>query len=277
MDRRKALSLIHIARKDLALDDGTYRALLERVTKHRSAADCGDAQLMTVLDEFKRLGWQPVSKAKRSGATPCHNSPLAGKIRALRRSLYYLGELRDSSEQALAHFVDHTTGVARLEWLTPKHADQAIDALKGWCKRVGFVEPDAARLRAINFGRRGAGLAEASGGHAAKITLVERQWELLIELGAMRYGGFANIGTFLMRNHGCSAARWLDAANADRCIERLGAWIRTTKSNSKSNNGSDSRGHVDRPSEPSPAASGPPVGDNPKPDTSTPNSDSGAL
>jgi len=230
MDRRKALSLIHIARKDLALDEDTYRALLHRVTGTVSGADCTDGQLMRVIDEFRRLGWQAVAKPKRPGTMPRHDSPLAGKIRALWLSLFHLGEITDPSEKALVAFVRNTVQVEALAWLSPADADRVIDALKGWCKRVGFVQPDAARLRDINFGRRGASLPEASPGHAAKITLVERQWELLTEMGAMRYGIFANIGTFLMKNYGCSAPRWLAAENADRCIERLGAWIRKTKS-----------------------------------------------
>lgn len=56
--RARDLKLIHAAARQLAWDEDTYRAVLERVTGKTSAADLNPRQRKQVLDEFSRLGWQ---------------------------------------------------------------------------------------------------------------------------------------------------------------------------------------------------------------------------
>ena len=53
MTRRAAVVKVQIARRDLGLDEDTYRAMLTRITGQSSASDCTDAQLGVVLDELK--------------------------------------------------------------------------------------------------------------------------------------------------------------------------------------------------------------------------------
>lgn len=57
--RNRDLKRIHTGRKFLCLDDDTYRALLERVTGKRSAADLDAKQRRAVIDELWRLGFKP--------------------------------------------------------------------------------------------------------------------------------------------------------------------------------------------------------------------------
>lgn len=57
-ERRGMLAKVHIARKALAILDADYRALMERLTGHRSAKDCDDRQLATLIAEFERMGWR---------------------------------------------------------------------------------------------------------------------------------------------------------------------------------------------------------------------------
>ena len=57
MTRRAAVVKVQIARKELGLDEDTYRAMLERITGLTSSADCTDDQLGDVLDEMKAKGW----------------------------------------------------------------------------------------------------------------------------------------------------------------------------------------------------------------------------
>ncbi len=56
--RTRDLKLIHIAKRQMAWDDNTYRAILERITGNASAADLNAKQRSAVIDEFVRLGWK---------------------------------------------------------------------------------------------------------------------------------------------------------------------------------------------------------------------------
>lgn len=57
--RARDLKLIHAARRQMAWDETTYRAILERVTGKASAADLSAKERKQVLDDFARLGWKP--------------------------------------------------------------------------------------------------------------------------------------------------------------------------------------------------------------------------
>ena len=115
-NRRALLSRVHIARKELALAEDSYRAVLHRVTGHDSAAACTEAQLRAAIAEFGRLGWQP--KTKR----PLSKKPHVRFIWALRS------------------FVQRQTGVTDPEWLDAPAAKKVIEALKAWQRRVDAAE-----------------------------------------------------------------------------------------------------------------------------------------
>lgn len=239
-DRRAALAKVHIAAKALALDDGTYRALLRRVTGKESARDMDDGELGRVIEELKRLGWRDPGfrrgRTTRAGGRPLAAGAQAAKIRALWLDLYHLGEVEDSSEEALARFVERTAGVAALQWLDPRSADKAIRALRGWLKRVGFEAPTAERVRRVDEWRAAAALQAGGYRLALKVALLEAQWQRLRAAGALRHGEFAHLGTWL-RRHGVAAAHFLDERRADRAIEELGEWVRRARRESK--NGDD--------------------------------------
>lgn len=225
--RKKLLARVHIAQKDMALDDGTYRALLERVTGARSSTNLTTSQLDQVIAEFKRLGWADAKgRPARAGKRPMADAPMASKIRALWLNLYHLGELRDPSEDALAAFVAKETGVDALHWLKTEDADVAIRALQGWLDRVGYKRVSAERIRGINHARRNAGMPAEAAGFAFKVALIETQWKQLIGLGAMATGDNARLDTWLAKNYGVSSPAYLSPAQADAAIEELGRWVR---------------------------------------------------
>ena len=60
------LAKVHIAKKQMALEDADYRAVIERVVHHSSAADCTDAELHVLLTEFQRLGWKETGQRRTS-------------------------------------------------------------------------------------------------------------------------------------------------------------------------------------------------------------------
>jgi phage gp16-like protein len=167
---RAMIAKIHVAAKDMALADDTRRALMFRMTGKTSSADMDAAQLDKVLGEFKRLGW----KAKPRGATKAQpvgrrpaDTPIAGKARAMWISLFKLGVVRNSSEQALEAFAKRQLKVAALQWADPAHTFRLIEALKAMAEKAGWSQ-DVGQLEGAEAGRllqaRLDGLLEARAG-----------------------------------------------------------------------------------------------------------------
>ena len=93
-NRQRLIRLIHVAKRDLSMDDDTYRAILLRFGKKASSADLTIPELEKVLEHLKRSGFKVRSKAKPAQAKP--SRPLAQdgeskKIRALWLFLHELG------------------------------------------------------------------------------------------------------------------------------------------------------------------------------------------
>ncbi|MER2558846.1 MAG: regulatory protein GemA [Candidatus Competibacter denitrificans] len=82
--RTRDLKLIHIAKKQMAWDENTYRAILERITGKASAAELNAQQRNAVIDEFVRLGWKIKSHKshRKPGAVPEDRQRLVWKIGA---------------------------------------------------------------------------------------------------------------------------------------------------------------------------------------------------
>lgn len=135
-DRRMLLAKIHIAKKDLGMEDDDYRALLSRVTGKSSSKDLKESQMIELLDEMKKLGFKgaPGKGVKRSDP---EDDPQARKIRAMWLTLHQMGEVQDGGEESLRKFCKRVAGIDHLKWLSGKEADEIIKALRGWIKRKG--------------------------------------------------------------------------------------------------------------------------------------------
>ena len=139
-DRRALLARVHIARKEMALDEIAYRALLLRVMGQESAADATDAQLTRVLAEMTRLGWKPKSGRRLS------QRPDIRMIHAIWTDIRRLicdGSLDFDADQALRTFVARQTksqknpaGITSPEWLRGADVTKVIEGLKGWRARL---------------------------------------------------------------------------------------------------------------------------------------------
>lgn len=155
MTRRAAVVKVQIARRDLGLAEDDYRSILERLTGRTSSADCSDAELGRVLDEFKAKGWKPkvVAGGRRSPADQAAiakkpyrsrhaaaDHPAAKKARALWLSLWNLGEVRDPSEAALEAFARRQLKVERLQWADQGMTYKLIEALKAMAERAGWSQ-----------------------------------------------------------------------------------------------------------------------------------------
>lgn len=127
--RNQQLSKIHIAKKDLGLDDETYRALLSRITGQSSAKDLSPLLVAKVLQEFERLGWQP--KQGRAKPKPAADkAKLVSKIEAQLAEAGRPWEYGDGLAKRLYQ-------VERLEWLDSKQLGGVVAALAKDAKRHG--------------------------------------------------------------------------------------------------------------------------------------------
>jgi hypothetical protein len=132
-----ALAKLHIAKKQLGLDDDTWRDLLERETGKRSSKDMSDRERGRVLDVLKNNGFKPVSKGSRKGI----EGKYAPKLQALWIAGYNLGLIRNRDDAALLAFIKRQTGIDHTRFLRyAEDGARAIEALKGWLERDGGVD-----------------------------------------------------------------------------------------------------------------------------------------
>jgi hypothetical protein len=74
MPVQKLLAKIHIAKKQLALDEDNYRNALESQTGKRSAAVMTEREIIKCINHFMSLGFQPHSKPKKYDDLPPRDS-----------------------------------------------------------------------------------------------------------------------------------------------------------------------------------------------------------
>ena len=144
-DAKRLLTLVHVGRRELSLDDEDYRALLESVTGSRSAKGLKAAQLEAVVTAMKGLGFKVKGNTtgRRSPPSAAHvQAPEVRKLRAIWITMHRHGLLRDGSETALNHYVERQTvrinngvGVAEVAWLSEALAYLVLESLKNWHKR----------------------------------------------------------------------------------------------------------------------------------------------
>lgn len=135
-NRLRLIKLIHVARRELGMDDDTYRLLLSGMKGlggATSTADLSVPNLYRVLEQLKQRGFKVRPSKKQR---PLAADDQSKKIRALWLALHDHGEVRDPSEEALGKFVMKMTGVQALQWLSGEQASQVIENLKKWQRRV---------------------------------------------------------------------------------------------------------------------------------------------
>lgn len=128
MPNRNDLARIHIALKELGLDDDTYRAVLRERYHTESAAELSEWQAADLLDLFRQKGWRPASFGQR------------GLIQVLWHRLESAGAIGQPGPTAMAAFLEHATGKNDPRRLTVREASRVIEMLKKWGERVGAGE-----------------------------------------------------------------------------------------------------------------------------------------
>jgi len=109
---------VHIAKKDLALDDATYRGVLRsNFMGVDSATFLDEGQLERLLRIFKAWGWQS-SQAEGSGDP--------AQVQALRKRLMDMAAGIELGEARLAGLVKKQAGIDNLEWV---HSIKTLERL----------------------------------------------------------------------------------------------------------------------------------------------------
>lgn len=132
-DRRIQIGRIKAAQKALGLDDGTYRALLQRVTGKSSSTQMTPAERNEVLAEFARLGFKRAAASERGNRFPgrpanVREVPMLRKVEAL---------LADNKRPwSYAHRIAKKMfHVNRVEWLNAHQLHGLVAALQADANR----------------------------------------------------------------------------------------------------------------------------------------------
>lgn len=141
---RAMLGKIHVARKQLAMEEDDYRQIVFDQIGRTSLKGANAAELAKVLAAMEAKGFQPISKkpgaAMFKNARAAAQHPMARKARALWISLYHLGAVQNPAEAALEAFANRQLGCERLVWARQSDAFRLIEALKGMAARHGWPQ-----------------------------------------------------------------------------------------------------------------------------------------
>ena len=121
--RRAALAKIHIAKKQLAMEDETYRAMLQEVAGGDSAADLDLRGLGKVLDHLAERGAKFYRRSRQS--------KVSSAPREKRRLLWKIYQLLGDRPQKYAvAILRNQGGPDALEWATPTQLHKVVAALE---------------------------------------------------------------------------------------------------------------------------------------------------
>ncbi|WP_454465599.1 gp16 family protein [Citrobacter cronae] len=140
MTKQRLIQLIHIARNDLQMDEDTYRQMLQCLTGKASTKGMDVTQLNRIMESMKKKGFRVKPSGKARSGLPLDTHPQSKKLRALWLEMASAGIVRDSSEQALALWVQRETGISALRWLSNEQASNVIEKLKKWQRRATGIK-----------------------------------------------------------------------------------------------------------------------------------------
>jgi phage gp16-like protein len=130
--RNGLIAKIHVAKKQLVIDEEAYRALLQSEVKKDSLKAMSVWELEKIVERMTKLGF----RVQKSSDNRTHDRQ-SKKIRALWLDLAKSGLVKDPNESALCAFVKRRTGVDALQWLSTEQAAKVIEVLKKWSGRAG--------------------------------------------------------------------------------------------------------------------------------------------
>ena len=134
--RNTNLAKIHLAKKQLGLDDDTYRSIILQTTGKDSAAKCTDRQLEKVVKTFEEKGWKQNKNIKRYRKVRTGRFDFQ-KIYALWGQLQDMGVVKSTNLVELDKWVSRMTKGKRssAQFLEESWAQRIIECLKKWIAR----------------------------------------------------------------------------------------------------------------------------------------------
>ena len=139
--RNKLITLVHVAKRDMALDEDAYRVILVAQGGGDSLSAMSIDNINKVLAYMKAQGFKlRKSKTDRKQA----NGHYTGKVRALWLFMHELGVVRDPSEAALTAYVKRIAKVDDMQWMRGSRLSGGqwkdrdylvIESLKKWAMR----------------------------------------------------------------------------------------------------------------------------------------------
>ena len=157
-NKRNKYSIIHVAKKQLGLDDTAYRAILSGAGLASSKDIKNDIQFNTVMAAFQQLGFK--STTRWNGRRPTV-SGAPGMIS--KKQEYYIKGLwalasRYKDETSLRKIIKRIGKVDDISFLEKRAASAVILALRDICWKAGF-NPDTKEAIDVPFSKAsGAGV-----------------------------------------------------------------------------------------------------------------------
>lgn len=125
------IRIIHTGKSKLGWDDDTYRGVLARITGHRSASDCSEAELERVIGYMREQGFTPVKQTGRRPNVAVGRKGMVKKIEAM------LAEA-DRPWSYLDGITERMLGEKKpLEWLNDDQVRKVMQMLIVEAKRHG--------------------------------------------------------------------------------------------------------------------------------------------
>jgi len=134
--RKALLGKVHIAKKQLGLDDEMYRQILTDRYGVASSAKLSLDKLKDLCAHFERKGWKPTEKPPRAG---CDRTALISKVHALLAEIGRMSRRHVPFEYAES-ILKRQGGPAKLQWGTPDQLRGVIAALDKRVKKLAVAE-----------------------------------------------------------------------------------------------------------------------------------------
>jgi hypothetical protein len=142
------LALIHIAKKQIGLDDEAYRGILSGAGVSSAKDLKTDAQFNVVMASFVKLGFLP--QGRPDGVKYKNTIPAENRFYISKRQEYYIRgpwalASRTKDEKSLRAIIKRIGKVDDISFLPRENAQAVILALRDICWKAGF-NPDAKEL-----------------------------------------------------------------------------------------------------------------------------------
>ncbi|NLA89840.1 MAG: regulatory protein GemA [Alcaligenaceae bacterium] len=134
--KTRLIRLIQIAKRELGMDEETYRSILVEIGNKSSSTKMSISELERVLEHMKKCGFKVIPKNRKAGNLTMATDDQSRMIRGLWLELHEKGAVRNPSEYSLSRYVKRITGNDALQWTTVEQKSIIIETLKKWLNRI---------------------------------------------------------------------------------------------------------------------------------------------